>query len=101
MRVYIAGPMTGLPDYNFPAFHRAEEQLRGLGHEPLSPARTDDGDTSKPRPYYLRKAIALLLESDAITLLPGWKTSAGARLEMAIAHELELPVVQLDSGSSK
>ena len=93
--------MTGLPNYNFPAFHRAEEQLRGLGHEPLSPARTDGGDTSKPRPYYLRKAIALLLEADAITLLPNWHKSAGARLEMAIAHELELPVVQLDTSYSE
>ena len=99
--------MTGLPNYNFPAFDIgprnncvawATSHLVPLGGGAEPP---DGGDTSKPRPYYLRKAIALLLEADAIILLPDWKTSAGARLEMAIARELELPVVQLDSSSSE
>ena len=39
MRIYIAGPMTGLPDSNYPAFHAAEARLQALGHEPHNPAR--------------------------------------------------------------
>ena len=27
-RIYIAGPMTGMPEHNFPAFHAAAERFR-------------------------------------------------------------------------
>ncbi len=30
--VYIAGPMTGLPDYNYPAFEKAERDLTARGY---------------------------------------------------------------------
>lgn len=31
MKIYIAGPMTGLPDLNFPAFHNEARRLRMQG----------------------------------------------------------------------
>lgn len=46
MRVYIAGPMTGLPEYNFPAFHAAAKAWRDAGWEVLNPAEAFDGDTT-------------------------------------------------------
>ena len=39
MRIYISGPMTGLPDYNYPAFHAAAQRLTDGGHEPVSPTQ--------------------------------------------------------------
>jgi hypothetical protein len=30
-RIYIAGPMTGLPEFNYPAFNAEAQRLRGLG----------------------------------------------------------------------
>ena len=32
-RVYVAGPMTGLPDFNYPAFNAEAQRLRGLGYQ--------------------------------------------------------------------
>ena len=29
--IYISGPITGLPDLNYPAFHAAAAELRALG----------------------------------------------------------------------
>ncbi len=96
MRVYIAGKMTGVKDFNYAAFHAAEEMLRQRDCEPINPARTDNGSTHRPREYYLTEAIRLLLECDAVALLPGWEDSAGARLEVAIAEELLRPVISME-----
>ncbi|MFA5027645.1 MAG: DUF4406 domain-containing protein, partial [Candidatus Methylomirabilota bacterium] len=37
VRVYISGPMTGIPEYNRAAFLAAEARLRALGLEPVNP----------------------------------------------------------------
>ena len=42
MRLYIAGPMTGLPRFNYPAFHAAADVLRRMGHDAVSPAEMDN-----------------------------------------------------------
>ena len=42
MKVYIAGPMSGIPEWNFPAFYQVEEALLALGLETVNPAALDD-----------------------------------------------------------
>ncbi len=37
MRIYLAGPMTGLPDLNRPAFDAAERRLTEQGHFVINP----------------------------------------------------------------
>lgn len=44
MRTYLAGPMSGLPAFNFPLFHYAAKVLRAAGMEIISPAETDPPD---------------------------------------------------------
>lgn len=100
MKLYVAGPMRGLPDFNFPAFDAAADFLRSLGHEVISPAEHDRevypdieawpgyaaGDTSLCPAFDFIAAITwdmkAVLDSDGIVLLPGWEASSG------VAHEL-------------
>jgi len=93
--IYISGPMTGLPEHNFPAFFAAEERLRRAGFQPLNPARNFDGDTDRERSEYIRADLELLLQCDGIAMLPGWEKSRGAKLEYMLAWELRLPVLDI------
>jgi len=91
-RIYIAGPMTGLPEHNFPAFHAAAKRLREAGWEAVNPAENFGGRRDMSRDTYLRADITLLATCEAMALLPGWEGSRGAMLEYLIAWELGLPV---------
>ena len=97
LRIYIAGPMTGHKDFNYPAFFEAEQRVRRFKHIPLNPARHGD-PTKHDRPYYLRRDLQMLAEADAIAVLPGWDESAGACMEVGIARQLRLPIFDLDLG---
>lgn len=96
LTVYIAGPMSGYPEYNYPAFHRKEEELASKGYRVINPARNFDGRIDLPYSNYLRKAVENVLEVDMVALLPGWEQSAGATLEVAVALALDLLVVDSD-----
>jgi len=89
--IYIAGPMTGLPEFNFPAFHEAAKAWRAAGWNVLNPAEHFGGRTDLPKRRYLAKAFRTVCEADAIALLPGWGNSPGALAERAMALALGLP----------
>lgn len=91
MKIYVAGPMTGLPDLNFPAFHAAAAHLRAQGHTVINPAEINP-DTTAAWEDCMRRDIAELVTCDGIHLLPGWRVSRGARLEHHIATSLGLMV---------
>lgn len=94
VKVYLAGPMTGLPDDNLPAFHEGAARLRALGYEVVSPAETD-GEPQSSRTWadWMRRDIALLLVCDGVACLPGWEASRGATLETDIARGLGMPII--------
>lgn len=95
-RAYIAGPMTGLPDLNFPAFHRAAAHFRAQGVDVVNPAEIN-ADPTAGWNECMRNDIRELVTCDSIVLLPGWERSKGASLEHYIARQLELRVVYLTS----
>lgn len=110
MRVYVAGPMRGYDAFNFPAFDRAAERLRGMGHEVCNPADHDrevygegiSPETAEGLEFDLRGALAFDLDwiarnADAVAVLPDWWKSRGARAEVALAHALDIPVVMWNS----
>jgi hypothetical protein len=96
-RIYIAGPMTGYEDFNFPAFHDAADRFREAGWHVANPAENFAGRTDLPRETYLRADLAMLARCDAIAMLPGWRNSRGAMLEFLIAHELRLTVYDAET----
>src|SRR3546814_17034143 len=98
--IYIAGPMSGYPEWNYPAFFRAEYTLEREGWDVKNPARKDEemgyddpeakktGDTAlsiSQGIFNFREAfewdIKQNLQGDAINMLKGWVASQGACAE--------------------
>jgi hypothetical protein len=95
-RLYIAGPMSGYAECNFPAFHYAKQQLQAVGFEVVSPA--DFGD---PGSHYVDliaddlRAMLGKTKDDAchgVATLDYWWESVGARNEVQVAGILKMPV---------
>jgi len=92
-RLYLAGPMTGHPENNYPAFHAAAGRLRRAGFQVVNPAEADlEPLTGLSWGDWMRKGITQLLTTDGVAILPGAGGSRGAALECKIAHELAMPV---------
>lgn len=90
MKVYIAGPMTGLPNFNRKAFNDAAMMIAENKHVALNPAVLPDGLTQAE---YMDICLAMLRCADAIYMLEGWEHSAGARAENALAEKLEMEII--------
>lgn len=91
MTTYIAGPMSGLPEFNYPAFNVVAMMLRAAGVEVRNPAEHNHG-TDKPYDFYLRHGLRMLLECDEIIMLRGWENSRGACLEHTVAQALGMRI---------
>lgn len=88
LTIYLSGPMTGLPDFNKPAFDAYAEKFRAKGFRVLSPPELDGGDTTQPYDFYIRRDVRVLIEEgvDRIYMMPGWHKSKGAQLEKHVAE---------------
>tara|TARA_R110000868_G_scaffold236049_1_gene489986 strand:+ start:180 stop:506 length:327 start_codon:yes stop_codon:yes gene_type:complete len=94
-RIYISGPMSGIPDWNYPAFNAAEEALHQRGFfDVVNPARISPSTT--PWEQCLRADIKALCDCDIIALLEGWEVSKGAHLEVHVAHRLGIEVLSIN-----
>lgn len=118
LKYYLAGAMSGIPHFNFPAFHKAAAMLRAEGHYVFNPAEADinrlggidpsiDNETGDVALAQARHGLSrreclaedtqfIALHADAIALLPGWENSSGAKAEKALADALNLKVIYLD-----
>jgi len=115
MNIYLAGPMRGYPEFNFPAFMKAASELRSQGHTVFNPAERDierdgvswgeqvpDGDIVKSEALGFDRRVAILDDlqyiinhADAIALLPGWRESKGANAEYWTSRFLDLEIIEL------
>lgn len=118
MKVYLAGPMRGIAEFNFPAFHEASKFLREQGFEVFSPAEKDQevhgADFSaqfktaesanipdaEAKGFSLRRALGddtawICASADGVAMLPDWEKSRGAQAEVALAKALGLKLFPL------
>lgn len=119
MRVYLAGPMTGIPAMNFHAFDAAAADLRARGYDVVSPSELDDpedraaalgsedGDLSKLESGkswgdFLARDVKLIADEgiEAIVVLPDWEQSRGARLETFVGRLCGLPILLYRKGDN-
>ncbi len=97
--LYLAGPMTGIEDFNYPAFHAAAKALRARGYAVINPAEAFGGDQALSFDTYMRyDLICLLKDCDGIVVLDGWEKSPGAVLEVSVASALGYGILKLVEG---
>lgn len=94
--IYIAGPMTGLPDNNYPAFHRAAAALRAPGWVVTNPAENQPPNDAPTWQDWMDLCLPQVREAVMVVLLPGWDRSPGARAERAEADRLGIPAFTLE-----
>lgn len=102
MRIYIAGPMTGYPEFNQAAFATAEMFLTEGGERPINPAELHGLDLENMTgeeilsevefKQIVKTDLDALQTCDAIFMLEGWERSLGARAEHAVASWLGLDI---------
>lgn len=115
-RLYVAGPMTYMPQFNFPAFDAAAERLEARGYPPILPADMNEAEVRKAamaspdgapgsgapdgRTWgdFLKEDVKLVADLvDGVAVLEGWERSRGARLETFCAALCDKPVVYEDT----
>jgi len=112
MKIYLAGPMRGYPEFNADAFDHWALILRSNGHEVFSPAENSvklfgetmlkkaNGDEGRMggdemtigRTVFHIDLAYICLQADAVALMPGWEKSKGATAETAVGRALGIIV---------
>jgi hypothetical protein len=87
--------MTGLPEYNYPAFHAAAEELRYRGFEVVNPAENPPPNAAPTWDDWMAVSLVQVRAAGLLALLPGWELSRGACAEAALAGELGIPCFPL------
>lgn len=94
MKIYVIGPVTGIPDNNSEAFVRAQADLVRAGYlagipHLYVPSNAEWNEAMKI-------SISKMMTADGIALLDGWHDSKGACLEYDIARRVGMPAYCVD-----
>ena len=90
-RAYISGPMSGIKDFNYPAFNAEARRLRAMCYDVENPAENEKPEFNT-WDEWMRLAIAQLIKCDTVVTLHGWEMSRGAKIEVRIAKDLGMDI---------
>lgn len=93
-RIYISGPMSGLPRLNWPLFNRTAVRLRNLRWEVVNPVAINN-DPEADWLDCIAADVVAMRSCTAICMLPGWEASFGARIERLVAERMGLEIFDL------
>lgn len=107
-KVYISGPMTGIENLNKFEFKKYEEKFKNLNFEVINPHNLFSKDEVKlmddllkekkitfeeHHSFFMKRDIKEMMNCDFLTVLNGWEKSKGANIEVYIARNLKMPIV--------
>ncbi len=96
MRVYISGPVTGVPDYR-ENFESAEQHIyKDIDENAhvINPARVLGELPEMEYEEYMKISLYLLDMCDTIYMLDGWQQSTGANRELGYALANEMIIIK-------
>lgn len=110
-KYYLAGPMSNIPQFNYPRFFELARILREEGFTIVSPAELDSPETVKAAMAspdgslgsgvvngetwgdFLARDVKLVADDvDGVFVMEGWESSKGAKLELFVAHLAKKPI---------
>lgn len=113
LKLYVVAPMTGIPQFNYPLIQGAGQVLKDAGYGVVTPIDEDppevreaalasltgdwqDLPSTFTMPELIRDNVETVLNADGLATLPGVKNSKGAKLEIAVAERLGMPVAPVE-----
>ena len=98
--IYLAGPMTGIDQLNFPAFDKMESAIsKAVGCRVLNPCRLSDVWPDLEYEEFITIDFSLIEIATHILMLPNWINSPGARREYAHAKKVDTCQLMYESNS--
>ncbi|CAH2910604.1 MAG: hypothetical protein CPSOU_1816 [uncultured Paraburkholderia sp.] len=94
-RIYISGPMSDLPNLNWPLFNRTAVHLRNMRWEVVNPVEVNN-DPAAPWLRCIAADLQAMEGCTAICLLPGWEKSFGAQIEHLAAQKEGMSIYKLE-----
>ena len=90
-KIYIAGKITGDPNY-WLKFKAIANELLNNGDIALNPADLPDGMDYED---YMEICFAMIKQADEVHLLPDWRSSQGAIREWNYAKAYKKKIIEL------
>ncbi len=93
MKVFLSGPITGLPNENIKAFNKEAGRLRALGYDVITPHKLFDDQEKSNFQWtdYMKRTVPEMLKCDLVACLDDWYNSKGSVIEVNLARELGIP----------
>lgn len=96
IKVYLCGPISGMPDNNKPLFDKYDKMLTEAGYDVVNPHTISPFCESKEWSCYMKDCIRELTSCKYLIRLPDWEKSPGAKVEIQLANTVNIVVCDID-----